>query len=206
MNENQASTPDTLTEILVEQRKTINELRERELNAYALMVKVRELEDRLADCAKQKNPETVPFAYIQATGDKICELQKSLASARAECKMWDHRELSLRKSLGELESRLNVRDKELDEFKTSLLKSKTELQEVYAALGKARTERDGLRKEKEHYEKVAQDMTTQVQNLKAHIVTLNEHSGYSRGYDTGRQNGRVEALAKVQDAVLKLRE
>ncbi len=178
---NESNQINCLVEIITNTKKELEEFRTMLSGAHAREAgyqaalgveqkKIRELEDRLADCAKQKDvglSKTELDQYCKGREDErneflehsnsqaevIRELEKSLASARAECKMWDYQETQLRKSL------------------------------------------DDLRKEKEHYESVAQESL-------ARIGWIEKHGGYN----TGKIDGRAEALAKVQDAVLKLRE
>ncbi len=95
MNENQASTLDTLAEMLVEYRKRIaalesdskkyeNELFSFETSQFNDRSKIRELEDRLADCAKQKNAECNRTGYEKELSERNIKLEHLYQSSKEE--------------------------------------------------------------------------------------------------------------------------
>lgn len=66
-----------------------------------------------------------------------------------------------------------------------------------------------LRKEKEHYEMAARNVTKEAQEQAGKIIKLNQELSFLKSdnrYHKGHSAGYAEALAKVQDAILKLRE
>ncbi len=235
MNDPKQTTLNVMLELLSESRATINHLHE----------EIRLAQDRLADCAKQKNAECTRSAFVNMQNElhvfstRCSDLEKELLSKRSktefdqyykgrederneflehsnsQAERINHLELlyqSTKEELFDASRKCDELTKERDDLKSSKVyvqiqtelerlqakvnKLTAELQDVYGALGKARTERDELRKEKEHYEKVAQEMTNQLSDIKQ------KHSHWAHGHAVGHAN----ALAKVQDAVLKLRE
>ncbi len=265
MNENQASTLDTLAEMLVgykreleatrhehqlvrkELQEKIHRLDQANGENIGLKIAIKNLEDRLADCAKQKNAECTASEYqnirnerdvfslrmreLAAQNDRLEKMVMRLADEKTKLERLYQ---SSKEELFAAARKCDELTKERDALKKDLQVEvsrrlnqaicptpgeiatagrnaalEKELESVQNDRAKAYNQISELRKEKEHYEKVAQNVTNENHEQADKIIRLNQELSYLKSdnrYHKGHSHGYAEALAKVQDAVLKLRD
>jgi len=211
---------------------------------------IRELEDPLADCAKQKNaePDTTNL-FLLGAQKKLCEakeqriqlLENTLAERTYERDQLakQHKDTTMPETPTKLEafwkgfadcnSKNATSLKQKNEFiskltrerdalkknpnpyhteallaqKDHIIKNQSEANDWQAnKIGELEKKITELRKEKDHYEKVAQENCHLVQRLEKEVAEFKSNNRFHRGHSAGY----AEALAKAQDAILKLRE
>ncbi len=214
MPEPKQTTLDTLAEMLAEYKREIDRLNNHVENlklasepGYDLMCKIRELEDRLADCAKQNK---FPTVHELATAKKNTELEIELANIKA-----DKSEISIERNrlftekenllhlIEELKKQNNITRsdeyvaelREDNERLSCLNREQVKMLEVEQEQLKLKDVLiQELRKEKEHYEKVAQEQlnradrnAVEIGKLKTELEEFKSNNRFHRGHTEGYQ-------------------